>query len=332
MTSTAPTQVTAIVVNHNGAGWLERCLSSLLSQTHVRLEVVLVDNASRDASVEHVRTFFPTVRIVQSPRNVGFAGGNQLGVAASTGTLVLLLNSDAWLAPDAVARLVAAQRSQRLDVVAPFEQPYEQTKRGPHGQRYVSTIDYLGHPFISGQAAWRERPAFYLSGVCLLFNKQLWDETGGLDPNFFMYCEEVDWFWRLLLQGRTFAYVDGVFVHHDGGSANGIAFRPDVFRWRNENTLQMLLKNYDASSLSWSLPAYLLQNIAEMLLFLALGRTQVAWTYPRGWIFNLRHLRRTLASRRGVQRRRVVSDKELRRRMYPGTAKLAHLASKVKRR
>lgn len=328
--------VTAVVVNYNGRRWLDQCLSSLLEQqdgdVRLNMEVVLVDNASTDDSVVFVqKRFGERVRVVLSDRNGGFAYGTNLGVASARHNIVLLLNADAWIGPTCVAHLVRSAEAGGLDVVAPFEGPYDASERRPGGSPYVTTIDYFGHPYFSASARWRERPSFYLSGACLLFTRALYRETGGMDSNFFMYCEEVDWFWRLNLAGRTFAHVEGPLVHHAGSEAPSTALRADVFLWRNQNTLQMLLKNYSPASLAWVLPGYVMQNGLEALALLALGKPALARTYAQGLAFNLRHLRRTLRLRRHVQAQRVVSDRRLRAVMYPGSAKLAHARGRLAR-
>lgn len=323
--------VTAVVVNYNGRTWLERCLSSLLHQIDVVIEVILVDNASTDDSVAFVRgRFGRAVRIVQSAHNGGFAYGNQIGVASALHELILLINADAWLEPPVVSSLVRAQEDRDLEVIAPFEAPYDGAAERPGGSNYVTTIDYFGHPFLSSSPRWRGRPDFYLSGACLLFRRDFYLETGGLDSNFFMYCEEVDWFWRLNLMRRQFGHEAGLLVHHRGSEPAGLSLQYNVFRWRNQNTLQMLLKNYSPGSLAWVLPLYLCQYIGEALVFLMLGKPILARSYVEGLVFNARHLRRTLRGRKEVQRRRIASDREVRQSMYPGIAKLAHARSRLR--
>jgi GT2 family glycosyltransferase len=95
-----------VVVNYNGEGYLRTLLPSLFSQTYPRVEIVVVDNASTDSSVEFLAGMSPKVRLVRSPRNLGFAGGNNLGVAAAHGTYVALINSDTVVEPDWLRQLV----------------------------------------------------------------------------------------------------------------------------------------------------------------------------------------------------------------------------------
>jgi GT2 family glycosyltransferase/polysaccharide pyruvyl transferase WcaK-like protein len=314
--------VSVIILNWNGKKWLERCLESLLHQTYSRLEVILVDNGSSDDSAAYVRSHFPRVKIVQSPDNRGFAGGNNLGISAAAGSLIMLLNNDTWLEPDAVRTLVNEKLRRGLGVIGAREAYYnDRENRDP----YSTSIDPLGHPvnlFASGAS----KPSFYLSGVCLMFSKDLYLSTGGLDTNFFMYFEETDWFWRLGLLGVKFDYSEDIQVHHAGsGSTGNNRIKYKSFLWRNENTLQMLLKNYRWHSLLWILPLYLGQNVIEILFFLAILRPQIAFSYIEGWIFNARNLSGIMEKRAWVQHNRVIGDAQVLRQMYLSPAKLVHL-------
>src|SRR5688572_2558689 len=99
--------VSAVVVNWNGADCVDACLASLLRQTWPALEIIVVDNGSRDGSRELLRTRYGAhVALIESPVNLGFAGGNNLGIRAAKGAYVVLLNNDAVAEPDWVAALV----------------------------------------------------------------------------------------------------------------------------------------------------------------------------------------------------------------------------------
>jgi GT2 family glycosyltransferase len=100
--------VSAVVVNLDGARFLPECLDSLFAQTWPHLEVILVDNGSRDGSGEAAaQCYGPRLRLLRNTRNEGFARGNNQGLALARGEWVVLLNNDAVLEPDAVAALTA---------------------------------------------------------------------------------------------------------------------------------------------------------------------------------------------------------------------------------
>jgi GT2 family glycosyltransferase len=166
---------------------------------------------------------------------------------------------------------------------------------------------------------------FYTSWVCILFTRKMYDKTGGLDNDFFMYFEEIDWIWRARLYGYTIWQLRDIFIHHAGSGSTGSGIKYNAFLWRNQNTLQMLLKNYRWYNLFWNLPVYILQNIVEIFFFLIILKPKIAWSYVEGWIFNIRFLKRTLKKRYLIQSNRCVSEIEILKKMYFWLAKWKHL-------
>lgn len=318
-------RVSVIIVNWNGKKWLKKCIESLQVQTYKDIEIIIVDNASSDASAEYIETVFPVVRLIKSPTNLGFAGGNNLGIAAAAGEYIMLVNNDTWSPESLVEDLLAELEREQLDIIGPRATRYS----GPSElTAFVGLLDVLGHPVFEPYGVKVE--PFYLSGVCLLFKKSLYEQTLGMDSDFFMYVEEVDWFWRLHLLGKHIKLSDSSFIHHEGqgstGRQGGIGgINQSRFLWRNENKLQMLLKNYRASTLCFVLPALFLKSSIEAVCFCIMLKPGLAWTYFQGWWFNVRHLRRTLRKRRWVQANRIKSDYEIMKGMYKGIGEIRHL-------
>jgi GT2 family glycosyltransferase len=312
-------RISIIVVNWNGKKWLDRCFRSLTSQTYPALDIICVDNGSTDESVAYLKQHFPQVRLVESRINLGFAGGNNLGIAHAQGELLLLLNNDTWVESDFVDRLYEFYHTSKADVVGPHEGYYDSSIKKLD---VVPVIDPLGHPVQISVGA---HQPFYLSGVAILFAKSTYIQTGGLDNDFFMYLEEIDWFWRLRLLQKKIAYTDSIKVYHAGSGSTGSGVRYKSFLWRNQNTPQMLLKNYRWYTLLWVLPLYYGINTIEMCAFLLVGKPKISWSYLEGWWHTLVHLRTILHKRGAVQRMRIASDRDILRCMYPGSAKLMHL-------
>ncbi|MBU4076011.1 MAG: glycosyltransferase family 2 protein [Euryarchaeota archaeon] len=105
--------VSVIIVNYNGKQYLKNCLSSLSAQSYPAIEVIFVDNASSDGSVEYVRKEFPSVRIIESKKNLGFAKGNNLGIREARGELIATLNNDTEVSSRWLEELVSAMNSDK---------------------------------------------------------------------------------------------------------------------------------------------------------------------------------------------------------------------------
>jgi hypothetical protein len=313
--------ISIIILNYNGKQWLKKLLDSLLCQTYQNFEIILIDNASTDDSVEFINSNYndAKIKIVKSNNNLGFAGGNNLGIENSSGKYVLLANNDIWLKTDFLEKAVVFYQANNFDVVAPYEKDYADKKES---KKYTATIDLFGHPIGLEP---EEKKSFYLSGACLFFEKKLYEDSLGLDSNFFMYSEEVDWFWRLNLLKKSYSHIDGLFFHHAGAGTTGSGVRYSTFLWRNQNILQMLLKNYQWFNLFWILPLYFIQNIFEIIFFAIILKPKIAYSYIQGWWFNALNLRKILQKRTWIQKNRLVGDFEIMQKMYLGFAKMRHL-------
>ncbi len=314
-------RISIIIVNWNGKKWLKKCLDSLTDQTYKNFEVILVDNNSSDESLDFVKQHYPHVITVKSDKNLGFAGGNNLGIKHSTGDLILLLNNDTWFERDFLNKYVFEFITSECDIAAPQSTEYEY----PSYNKYFWTIDLFGHPVYQKIDEQKKQKVFYLPGVCILFKRELYSTTGGLDNNFFMYAEEVDWFWRLHLLRKKCFQINDVFIYHAGAGSTGSGINANVFLWRNQNTLQMLIKNYKWFNLLWILPTYILQNLFEIVFFIIIFKPKISLSYIRGWWFNLVHIRRILKERKCIQKNRQVGDVLIMSKMFFGPGKLYHL-------
>ncbi len=312
--------VSVIIVNFNGQKWLKKCLDSLLDQTYNNFEIIFVDNNSSDDSIEFLEKNYQDkrIKIIKNEKNLGFAGGNNVGIKEAKGDYILFLNNDTWVGEGFLENLWQQYRNLNIDVLGPDECSYD----GSQDQDMSMVIDILGHPMWLYK---KYNKSFYLSGFCLFFSKDLYLNTKGLDNNFFMYFEETDWFWRLNLLGKKFKKVSDIKVYHAGSGSTGSGIKYLSFLWRNQNTLQMLLKNYSAITLIFILPIYILQNIIEMIFFLVILKPKISLSYLQGWYFNIKYLRRTLAERKWVQNNRRINDLEVMKKMYIGSAKFKHL-------
>jgi GT2 family glycosyltransferase len=221
--------ISAVVVNHNGERWLDRCLSSLDASSVFDLQIVLVDNASTDGSLAMVRRRFPHVHLLCMGHNVGFAVANNLGAACADGDELLFLNNDAWLQDGALERLRARlESSPEAAVVAPrLLSPEGRPRFGWSPDRGIigEVVQRLRNPFEGRR--WNHGPverllrvAFgegWYSGACLLIRRRAFDQVSGFDPAFFLYFEDADLCLRLRGAGWRLVQEPSSVVIHVGG-------------------------------------------------------------------------------------------------------------------
>ena len=218
--------ISVIIANHDGEAFLGHCLESL---DRSEIEVLLVDNASRDNSLSLVRERFPEVKLIPQERNLGFAAANNLAALKASGEALLFLNADARLEPGALG-LLAAHLSGSPDVglVAP-------RLRYPDGKRQFSWSPARGlvgevlqkarnpfeaqawaHGSLARRLARLVGPTWY-TAACVLIRAEAFREVGGFDEGFFMYFEDVDLCLRLEAAGWRLAQEPRALAQHAGG-------------------------------------------------------------------------------------------------------------------
>jgi len=226
--------VTIVIVSYNTRPELEHCLASLASHpprtTH---DILVVDNASTDGTTETLRARWPAVRLIEAGRNLGFAGANNLGVRASTGEFVLLLNSDTRVPDGAVDTLVESLRAEP-DVGAAGPRLIDAHGRpelsfgammGPFTELRRKVLVRLhagGVPAVVRHVERLTRLRQYpdwVSGACLLVRRDDAMAVGLLDERYFLYAEDVDFCAALRGLGRRILFTpDAQIVHLRGAS------------------------------------------------------------------------------------------------------------------
>ncbi|WP_100528484.1 glycosyltransferase family 2 protein [Paenibacillus sp. GM1FR] len=230
--------VSIIIVNFNTRQLTLDCLASVYaSQTSYQYEVIVIDNASHDGSVEAIREVYPDVQLIANQNNTGFAVANNQGMEVAKGRYILLLNSDTVVQPDTLHTMIyfmdrhPEMGASGCKVILPDGSLDKACKRGfptPSASFYyafgISRLfpdrpkfnQYqLGH--LSPDD---EYPVDCLVGAFMLVRRETIDQVGGLDETFFMYGEDIDWCYRIKEAGwGIFYYPRTYIVHYKGGSA-----------------------------------------------------------------------------------------------------------------
>lgn len=232
--------ITVGIVNWNTREELRRCLASLEPEARTGTCVVVVDNASTDGSAAMVEREFGWVKLIASPENLGFAGGANAAITASPADYTLILNPDVTVPPGAVGELVNYLKcAEGVAAVSPVlvgedGEPQEHLyRRFPSlgqlllfwtGLAWISRRipalrrRFLEHALPGGAAV----PVDQLPGAAMLVSASALREVGLLDPDYFIWFEDVDWCYRARRAGYTLVVLPWVRVRHEGGAS----FRP----------------------------------------------------------------------------------------------------------
>ena len=260
-----------LIVTYNSAsligGLLEQLRKQLLAPDGIRAEVILVDNASGDATADLVAREFPWVNLVRSAKNLGFAAGNNLAAQKARGQFLLLLNPDAVPAPGSLGAGVQLMRADPRvglgggKLVAPDGTLQPSARMFPTLRDELFTMSGLAARFPRSpllarmDRRWadpeRQAPVDWIPGAFVFIGRKVWNTLGGFDERFFMYYEEVDLCRRLQDQGFTVQYWPQLKATHIGGASARTVARARVSRsgsqlesWRMRSALLYYRKHH----------------------------------------------------------------------------------------
>ena len=333
-------RASVVVLNRNGRHYLDACLNALLAQEPGgAFEVIVVDNASEDGSAAYVRQRFPNVCVVESTVNLGFAAGNNLGIAHANGEHLVLLNNDTrvrpgWLralietaetAPDigaVTSKLIFMARPDTIQSAGSLV-----LTDGSGGDRGTGEKD-------EGQYDSREE-VFAACGCATLLTRRMLDDVGQLDATFFLYYEDTDLSWRMRLRGWRVMYEPAAVVEHVHAGTSGEWSAFFIFHV-DRNRLFMILKNAPARFALRTYGGYGLlaaRGVAHAIVkqlrsrphtrSAAAGAPAVVPGVSRARIHVrvaaslIAHLPEMLGKRWQIRRRRRVADAEILRLLYP---------------
>jgi hypothetical protein len=256
-----------VIVNWNTSALLQACLKSIVETiSSDRIEIIVVDNASIDTSIEATRRDFPHVVLIENKSNVGFARANNQGIHASVGRYTLLLNSDTLMQPDTLGGLIRFMDSH-LDVGACS--PRLVTTKGepqPFAFGEDPTLLYLMRRafnkiiFNRSLHNWNVDHTLdvgFVAGTCLMLRRAALEQIGALDENIFMYFEDNDLCLRLRKNRWRVCYVPSLTVMHLGGQS--VKNNPQA-RFAYQDGLRYFYRKHytkvEQLVLSWILPLY----------------------------------------------------------------------------
>ena len=285
-------QVSVVILNWNGKDYLRSCLSSFRSVTQPSYEIIVVDNASTDGSVEMVRSLFPHVRLIAKKRNTGFAGGNNFGWKAAKGKYVLFLNNDTVVTPDFLTILVIrAQKNLRVGCLQPEMRVMTDKKLLDAAGSYLTPTGFLFHygyrkPHSLPQYK-TAREIFSAKGACMLIPQKVLQKVGGFDEDFFICFEETDLCHRIWLAGYSVVYDPAAFIYHVAGGDTGNTYdRTSRIYLTFRNMNYSYIKNFGPLFLWTIYPVFLTFQLGLLGYFTVSGKWNLAAAMLRayGWL------------------------------------------------
>jgi GT2 family glycosyltransferase len=305
-----------IIVCYNGQNYLHNCLSSVLSDVEDTCEIIVVDNASNDGSVQLIREYYPEVRLIENKKNIGFAAACNQGARESKTEILVFLNQDTQVCPGWLSGLTEPlERAPMIGLVtSKLVLMSDPSKLNACGQ----DIHFSGMTFLRGLLQECDSSAFQkctavdaVSGASFAIHRNLWQKLGGFDELLFMYYEETDLSWRAKLVGAACIYAPDSIVLHDYHPGKP-SLSSLIYSKRNRYIL--LLKNWRWTTLFILLPGLFLTEMVDWGHSIFFGRRGI-----RAKVLAYRRLitlwPQVIEKRRNVQNSRSATDATLLRAM-----------------
>lgn len=284
-----------VIPNWNGRELLPVCLTSVFRQTIHPGDVLVVDNGSRDGSIEWIRSAFPAVRVIAHERNRGFGAAVNAGILACNTPYVFLLNNDTEIAENCLERLLEA-----ADVYPDY------------GSYAPKMIDFFDRRMLDGagdaMGRWgagyrvgtgevddrrfdRFRPVFGPCAGAALYRRRLFEDVGLFDEAYFAYLEDVDLNVRANAAGYPCLYVPTARVYHMGSRSGGGKLADVVVRLTTRNLVRMIVKHYSAEMFIRWFPWLMGYQLWWMAVCIRYGRfeayrkglAEAAAAFPMTW-------------------------------------------------
>lgn len=324
-------RVAVVVLNFNGAKLLPEFLPSVYNSTYPNLELVLADNGSTDHSYEWVKENLPTFRIIRNEQNHGFAEGyHRILSQIKNVDYFILLNSDVEVTPGWIEPVIKLMEGDKnIAIAQPKLISYLEKHKFEYAGAAGGFIDKFGYPFCKGRIFDsieddtkqynKSGEVFWASGAAMFIRADVYEKSGGLDPDYFAHMEEIDLCWRVKNMGYSVYYCAESTVYHLGGGTLHET-NPHKTYLNFRNSLITLRKNLP---LHLSLGIIIIRHILDLIQWLrfifsgkfkhalAINRahydfliTQIMWHSKRKKLIKLF----TKPNKTGIYNRSIVYD------------------------
>ena len=273
MTESSEPLVSIVILNYNAGKLLDDCIHSIHKTEKVNFEIILVDNASTDKSYKEYTQKFPDVNLIENSKNLGYCEGNNVGIRATKGEFVVVLNPDTIVNPNWLHELLHA---------------YKKNGEGIYQPKILATTDHdillssgqfiqlFGFGYSRGKGETHIEGSNniekigYASGTCIFTSKKIIEKLNLFDPFLFAYHDDLDLCWRASMLGINSFYVPSSVIFHP---IEGYSFKWSKFKFylMERNRQYCLLTHFSKSSYLKMLPSLILVDLAVSAFYLKKG-------------------------------------------------------------
>jgi len=303
-------QISVVILNYNAGDLLIDCISSIQKSNYKNLEIILVDNISKDNSHKKCKEQFPEIKLIENTENLGYCEGNNVGIRMAEGEYIVILNPDTVVHPDWISKLLSA---------------FIENGDGIYQPKFLATTDHsmllstgnmiqifgFGYSRSKGDADKGEFEKFekinFASGTCIFTSKKIIDKIGLFDSFLFAFHDDFELCWRGALMGIHSFYVPSSIVYHP---IEGYSFgwSPLKFKLLERNRKYCLLTLYSRSTFFKMIPVLLLVDVAVFFFYLSKGMGRIKISADLEILKNFKKINKKYLENQKI---RKISDREL---------------------
>ncbi|WP_099190552.1 glycosyltransferase family 2 protein [Tepidibacter mesophilus] len=267
-------KISIVIPNYNGKNYLKECLNSLLKQSFDKFEIIIIDNDSKDGSIEYLKDNYKNIIVKKLKKNYGFSKAVNEGIKISKGEYVVLLNNDTEVDEYWLENLYGCIKNDKniFSVSSKMIQYYNKNLIDDAGDEYT----LLGWTLKTGDGKSankydKKREIFSSCAGAAIYRKKIFDEIGYFDENFFAYMEDVDMGYRSKIYGYKNIYCPDAIVYHIGSGTTGSRYNEFKVKLSARNNIYVPYKNIPVLQLIINFPFLILGFLIKYLFFTKKG-------------------------------------------------------------
>ena len=302
--------VSIIVLNYNAGKLLTDCIESIFNSNYSNLEVIVVDNVSKDNSHKECKERFQKIKLIENKENLGYCEGNNVGIRASIGEFLVIINPDVIVTSNWLNELLIGYKKHGEGLYQP------KILATTNHEIIISAgnmIQLFGFGFSRGKGEKdkgqyeKDEIVGYASGTCLFSSANIFEKIGNFDPFLFAYHDDLDLCWRGMIKGIKSFYIHKSIVYHP---LEGYSFKWNSFKYflMERNRIYCLRKNFDKKTIFKMIPSLILVDIAITLFYLKNGFVLAKIKANIDIIKNFKVISK---NQKEIQKNKIINDDQL---------------------
>ena len=284
-------KLSVVILNWNGKLLLKKFLPSIILYTP-NTSIYVVDNSSKDGSIEFLNKKYKNIPIIKLPENTGYSKAYNHALKQIKSDIYCLINNDVMVTKNWTLPIMKCFQDKKVDVAQPLVLDFNNKNKFEYAGAAGGFIDKFGYPFCRGRIFNniesnigqydKSIDIFWASGACMFVNNKCWKSLRGFDEDFFMHQEEIDFCWRAKNLNKTVRCISSSKVYHMGSGSK--LSSDDKIYFNHRNSLLTLVKNIDKKNLPIVLLVRSIFEFIAILFYLFKGEISKSYMIIKGYL------------------------------------------------